>query len=302
MNISRFYSIEQEKLFLEFEKISLFTNHPPTLGSYRESVLREYLKSFTSDALRIKSGFVANYKKANECEIFKYQTKQIDCLIYDSNNYVSLLQTDDFAIIQPEALFAAIEVKSSLTFYKQYKPKKSKETDEDYPFGGSYTEAYRWTGTMVDALSNIKSVSDVTFKDNPNFFSGVLAYTVDFDPHTLYHAFDNGELQIQLGINHLSQLPNYICIPKKHIIRLGATSMFEKGEHCEESYLSHFDCVNAVQQYDTFPLQLFSAAYNQNIKYKFNKSLPVEKGFFDPSSGIIEFWHNHFELDSEGMD
>ena len=87
------------------------------------------------------------------------------------------MKTENFTIREPESLYAGIEIKSKLTLYKEY-DKKSKIESEEYPLKySSSPNPYRWAGTLIDALENIKSISNITEKYSRNFFKGIFAYS-----------------------------------------------------------------------------------------------------------------------------
>ena len=219
--------IELEKLNLEFDKIKLFTKHPPTLGIYREQVLKSYIRQFIPSSLSISSGFVFNNENTVNNEIYESQTKQIDCMVFDEKNFVPYLKTQDFAIIEPNALYAGIEVKSTLTLSKSYC--KNANLD-DYPFSESDGKRYKWVGTLIDALMNIKSIWDNTNYSNKQVIKAIFAYSMTFDPNLLYMALDNDEIQKQIGIHHLNELPLYICVPNDYLICFSRTAL-----DCDES-------------------------------------------------------------------
>lgn len=85
MSVSRFYEIELEKLKVEFEKISIFTNHPGTLGTYREQILKNYIRNFIPTFLSVNSGFVSHYKDVEKDMVHSAQTKQIDLIVHDES-------------------------------------------------------------------------------------------------------------------------------------------------------------------------------------------------------------------------
>ena len=91
MSVNRFYQIEQEQLLLEAEKVSLFTKHNPTIGSYREAILRDYIRKFIPPSLSIKSGFVAT--TSTQESLLENTSRQIDVLVYDNDQYLSLFET-----------------------------------------------------------------------------------------------------------------------------------------------------------------------------------------------------------------
>jgi hypothetical protein len=170
--IIRYYEIEQSKLLLDFEKVALFTKHPTSLGSFRERRLRQFLREFTPSQLTVDTGFVSIWKP-HSGRITDSQSRQIDCLVFDAQTLRPLLQTDDYAIISPEALYGAIEVKSSLTFFRQ--SSGTKVISSDHPLGGTNQDSYRWAGTMVEALKNIASLAQAAVDKSYGTFHGVFA-------------------------------------------------------------------------------------------------------------------------------
>lgn len=92
--MKRFYEIEQEKMLLDFEKISLFTEHPTSLGTFRESRLRQYLREFTPRQLSMGTGFVSSFPHSN-AGVSENQSRQIDCLVFDESKRHPELRTDD---------------------------------------------------------------------------------------------------------------------------------------------------------------------------------------------------------------
>lgn len=274
MSVSDFYKIELEKLNLEFDKIQLFSKHPPTLGIYREQVLKSYIRQFIPSSLSISSGFVFNNEKALNNEIYASQTKQIDCMVFDENNFVPYLKTQDFVIIEPNALYAGIEVKSTLTLCKSYC--KNANFDE-YPFFDSDGKRYKWTGTLIDALINIKSIWDNTNYSNKQVVKAIFAYSMTFDPNLLYMALDNDEIQKQIGIQHLNELPLYICVPNDYLICFSRTALDWDESLGFDPYESEMTVIKMTNKDKAFGLQLFSVGLKNNIEYRLKKNTTRNK-------------------------
>lgn len=284
----------------EFEKISLFSKHPTTLGNYREQVLKQYLRKFTPDNLAIGSGFIYDHGNAEQDKLYAQQTKQIDCLIYDNRNYTPFLKAADFVIIDPRALFAGIEVKSTLTFYKEFD--RTNETVSDkYPLKGNESSPYRWAGTMVEALINIQSLNKVSSEYNKSYFRGVFAYSSNFDFNNLLFAFDNNELQNQLGISHISELPTYICIPGDRLVYFGKTSIFAREEDGFDPYETEMTVIENTEGNQAFALQFFSNALKVQLDHNLFKKSPDKRGLFTAGTGVVKHWGGHFRLHSEDI-
>jgi hypothetical protein len=298
VSVSKFYQFELNRLKNESEMISFFTKHPVTIGSYREKLLRDYLFRFTPHNLKIESGFVFDFESAEEDQLYRTQTKQVDCLVFDDNNYVPFLRTMDFAIIEPSALYAGIEIKSQLTFYKEYDNHNNTVSDK-YPFKYSSDKPYRWTGTIVNALENIKSVADVARKYKRNFFRGIFAYSSNVNYKDFLFAFDNGELQRQLSIEHLSQLPTYICVLDQSLVYFSRVSLFEDEAKGFDPSQTEMTVIEAVEENIAFPLQFFTNAYKIHIEHSLLRRSPHKRGLFTAGFGQTKIWGHHFDLWSE---
>lgn len=298
MSIAKYYELEQKKLFLEFEKISLFTNHNPTIGTYRENVIKNYIHSLTPSQLSISSGFISTFLD-NAKDIYKIQSRQIDCLIFDKSQYIPFLETESFSVIPPQSTYSCIEVKSNLTFYKKKNPNNSDKNTKEYPLGGAFGESYRWEGTLVDALINIKAAVDSCKEMERLPFMGIIAYDYNFTLNNLYDALDNNELQIQLGINHLKQLPMSICVLSKFTVLFSHLDMFESGCCYHDEYTSFYNELNATEGFEQYPLQFFSILLHNNINYQLNKKHPDKGGLFTAYGSIITKRSMHFDLSSK---
>lgn len=288
---AEYFRLEQQKLLADFQMISLFTGHPTTLGNYREQVLRDYLRKLTPNYLTIKSGFVAN----NGLNPRLNQTKQVDCLVYDSNNFVAYLETSDFAIIRPEALFGAFEVKSQLTLYKENKKGEQNHiTDENYPlyFAG---QAYRWGGTLIDALSNIMSVAKTTPIESHAYISGIFAYTASFSYETYTTHIET--ICDQLGISHLRELPDIICVPGSYAMMHLPNNLSMDPIPNPDPFESWVNYLGVADGDEQLPLQFFSYYYSNNLQYRTNKLLSV----IELGVPTVKFCSVDFPLNNEGL-
>lgn len=92
----------------KFRRINhLTTNARVAIGNYHEEILKIAIKNFLSDRYSVKTGYIY-YDDQNISD-------QIDILIIDENySFSYLFKEGDFAIIKPEAVICAIEVKSVL--------------------------------------------------------------------------------------------------------------------------------------------------------------------------------------------
>ena len=97
-----------KELSSKFRRINhLTTSGRTAIGNYHEEILKVALQNFLSKRYSIKTGYIY-YDDQNV-------SNQIDLMIIDENNSFSyLFQEGDFAIVKPDAVVCAIEVKSRL--------------------------------------------------------------------------------------------------------------------------------------------------------------------------------------------
>lgn len=86
-------------------------DHWLSVGNYKESLLRNFLRSILPKRFEISTGFILSKNYQNKL----LKSKQIDIIIWDSTNYSAIFRDGEFVIIPPEACKAVIEVKGKLT-------------------------------------------------------------------------------------------------------------------------------------------------------------------------------------------
>ena len=205
--IAKFYDLEARKISADGEKISLFTKHPGTLGAFREARLRQYISEHTSSRFAVTSGFISK-NDPDSGDIVAERSRQIDCLVYADETHSPLLRASDFAIVPPEALVAAIEIKSNLTLSKNRDSK-----DPNLPWQDSEGR-FKWDGTLIDALQNVRStiaVLEASGASRDDYFVGILGYEAR-SIGQFVNAMTSGEIPTQIGANTIDHLPNDISV------------------------------------------------------------------------------------------
>ncbi|MDR6530237.1 hypothetical protein J2800_000973 [Caulobacter rhizosphaerae] len=91
------------ELRAQAERIGHLVSHGPSVGSYREDLVRDLLKRHLPERYHVATGFVQG------------SPRQADILIYDRLDYAVLFREGDVVVVQPDAVRAIIEVKSELT-------------------------------------------------------------------------------------------------------------------------------------------------------------------------------------------
>ncbi|WHH61175.1 DUF6602 domain-containing protein [Petroclostridium sp. X23] len=290
MSVKEFYEIEQSNLLSQSKKVSLFTKHPGTIGSFREELLKSYLRKFTPLGLSVKSGFIGDYKETSDDSIFNDQTKQVDFLVYDNKKDITFFETENFAIVKPNSVYAAIEIKSTLTLYKENCPKNG--SVEKYPLE-SFDGNYRYSGTLIDALENIKSISNIAYKyNNTKIFTAIFAFSTTFNLIKLYEKLDFQEIQRQLNLNDANLLPLCICVPGNSFV-----TIYENEESlAPSSEEGLFSIIEATEEHISLPLQLFTNTYYNNIRHSYTNKKPESGGIFTTTPGICKTFSKHFDM------
>ena len=81
--------------------------HQQSVGTHREGLLKSYFREVLPQGIAVDSGFVYGYDP-------HAPSRQLDILIWDATNHAAVFRTSDFVIVPPEAVVAAISVKSGL--------------------------------------------------------------------------------------------------------------------------------------------------------------------------------------------
>ncbi len=98
----QYYGSLANELKLKSDKINLLVSHDQTVGNYREYLLREFLKKHIPSKFSVATGFIEGY------------SRQVDIIIYDSQNFSPSFSEGDLVVVAQEAVRAVIEVKTNL--------------------------------------------------------------------------------------------------------------------------------------------------------------------------------------------
>lgn len=98
------------------------TTHAPSLGAYKERLLRSVIAQFLPRRFEVGTGFVlfpsrrlASHDEMAALTGRSHQlSKQLDLIIYDSAEHPVVFREDDFVVLRPESVRAVIEVKGAL--------------------------------------------------------------------------------------------------------------------------------------------------------------------------------------------
>lgn len=110
--ISSFFSSYGSELKSTMRRLDnlIGRNHWLSVGNYKEEILRKLLRKLLPKKFEVSTGFILALNENAEPLI----SKQMDIIIWNSNDYSAIFRDDDFVIVPPEACKAVIEVKSVL--------------------------------------------------------------------------------------------------------------------------------------------------------------------------------------------
>lgn len=114
------------------------TSHEPSVGEYKESLLRSCIEKFIPKRYSVGTGFIVfsgespllrydgnsdgkleNVKEESIVDILnlkKYSvSRQLDIVVFDDNNFAPIFRDRDFVVVRPESVRAIVEVKGFLT-------------------------------------------------------------------------------------------------------------------------------------------------------------------------------------------
>lgn len=280
-----FYLSKLKELESLSSLIEALTNHPTTVGTFRERILINYIRCFVPPMFKVKTGFIGGFN-GNET------SKQIDVIIYEALTSVPYYENDDFVIVRPESVVAALEVKSTLTLYQ------SKDS-------GNYE------GTLMDAFANIKSASDAC-GNIAGYFYGVICFDHNFKAQNIYDALDSSAPQKQLGVTSIVDVPKIICDINRFCACITHEDIFDGTSG--DSSLSYFALLSNDGHMDkdsskVFPLRFFTVFLLNFIKSKMSSSPQFDElgihsiGKNDSGGGVkLSTFDHHFDLDSSKME
>jgi hypothetical protein len=92
----------------KFERINSLISHGPSIGTYHEEIVRNFLSQILPNRFSVKTGFIYN-------SVSSTSTKQIDILIIDENiPHAYFFKENSFAIVHPDSVICGIEIKNHL--------------------------------------------------------------------------------------------------------------------------------------------------------------------------------------------
>lgn len=101
------YQNYAKELISKIGRLNLLVKHAPSIGTFHENIVSNYLKNFLSRRFSVKTGFVFN---TDSHEV----SPQLDILVIDENvPSAYLFQDGEFVVAVPEAVVCAIEIKTN---------------------------------------------------------------------------------------------------------------------------------------------------------------------------------------------
>jgi hypothetical protein len=105
------------------------TSHEPSVGAYKESILRGAVSKFIPKRYTVGTGFVVFTKDSERNDATSTNidlqnlkdhctSKQLDIVVYDDYNFPPLLREGEFVVLRPESVRSVVEVTGYLTLKK----------------------------------------------------------------------------------------------------------------------------------------------------------------------------------------
>lgn len=172
--------------------------HHPSEGENFEYIIRSYLRKRIPKRFEVSTGFVSTviqkYDTNKQLKLIRKTSSQFDIIIWDSLNYPTLVQADDFVVLPPEAVISIIEITKSLD---QQKLKEDLEKFDSLYSLYSYERQEFKPYTAILALSSrIKSNTILQGIEKYYLYDSVAP------PNIRYSILRSGEMETR-----------YICIP-----------------------------------------------------------------------------------------
>jgi hypothetical protein len=181
----------------KFQRVKHLVDHRVSSGNYHEVILRTVLRNFLSKRYSVKTGFI--YKDND------HVSNQMDILVIDENTPAAyIFQEDDFVIVMPNAVVAAIEVKTTLNaadFDTAIENIASAKRLYDLP-AQLRTIIFSYQGTQASAANLdawFKRDAAVTIKDEPVLGPHAISF---FEQRTLMMRFNPTTNAINDGHNY----------------------------------------------------------------------------------------------------
>ncbi|WOD19102.1 DUF6602 domain-containing protein [Paraburkholderia kirstenboschensis] len=101
-------------------------SHEPSVGRYKESLLRHCIEQFIPKRYSVGTGSIAftqeshlNDENSENVDLWNlkehYVSQQLDIVIFDDHNFPPIFRDAEFVVVRPESVRAVVEVKGYLT-------------------------------------------------------------------------------------------------------------------------------------------------------------------------------------------
>jgi Domain of unknown function (DUF6602) len=124
VGLADFYSADAEALQVKYRQIEHLiglSHHSGSEGTYCEVLLKEFLRRTLPRHVSVDTGFIRRVSDTDWSQKLAalprdapIATPQLDIIVHDTEKYAPLFRSEDFVVVLPEAVRAAIEVKKSL--------------------------------------------------------------------------------------------------------------------------------------------------------------------------------------------
>jgi hypothetical protein len=191
---NKYFESYANEIISKFQRMQELTKHPVASGDYHEEVLRSLLRNFLTNRFSVKTGFIRGMGES--------VSNQIDILIIDEMSPAAyLFQDGQFAVVTPESVVAAIEVKThmNLNAFKQSVINLVSVKEQSGNTSGITTLAFGYDGTkgshavFNNWFDNVNVRSEMLLPDVFMLFNSsrlFLRYDNEFKDGRKYRTFE----------------------------------------------------------------------------------------------------------------
>jgi hypothetical protein len=181
-----------DELQAQASRIETLIRHWPTVGSFREELLRVLLQKSLPNRYHVATGFLYG------------SPRQIDILIYDCIDYAPLFRAGDLVVVERAAVRAVIEVKSTLNHAE-----------------------LRSSLLLLDELDTSLDGDAPIFRGIFAYRSSISTSAI---MDTMIGVYRNEDLEEGVQLMNLSQIVTAVCVQKETLILSGINMLKLKGE------------------------------------------------------------------------
>jgi len=157
-DLTSYASMVGQEFEARVDQLAQLVGHEPSVGAYKESLLRGAIAKFIPKRYSVGTGFVVftresrlNDETSDNLDLHNlkehYTSRQLDIVVYDDYSFAPLLKDGEFVVLRPESVRSIVEVKGYI------KPGNVRDTVDSFiDFGRKWIDyaqyRKRWGGEL----------------------------------------------------------------------------------------------------------------------------------------------------------